>query len=163
MVAWDRAARTQLGGSPDPILGSYLGFELRAGRSSDDRRAGLRVTLRIVGREAHEVSFEGIVTEGTIASIEAQVHPRRLEQLALTLESERARQERHREGLRAEAARPLDDGTRLAELRQQRDAIVERLQLTDGAQEAVALEAPADVEREVGREPGRETNRVACR
>ncbi len=88
------------------------------------------------------------MSEGTLASLEAQVHPRRLEQVANTLTADLRRLVHRRDGLRQEAARPFDDSAQLLVLRQQRDALVEHLHPKDGRQEAIALEAAVEPDRE---------------
>lgn len=127
-------------------IGAAMGFDVRA-EVTPNTNAGFQTRLWVVGREEHEVSVNVVEPEGTIASLEAQAHPRRLEQRAASLGSEAARLAQRLEELRAEVARPFEDAPVLVALREQRDAIVERLQLKDAA-DAVVLpveEVPASI------------------
>ncbi len=128
--------------------------------SAHDQRDGLAressIAPHVVGRASHEVTFGGVVSEGTLASIEAQVHPRRLEQVADTLMADLQRLEHRRDGQSQEAARPSGDGAQLLVPRQERDALVERLHLKDGRQEAIVLAAAAQPYQEPGRDVDRE-------
>ncbi len=132
---------------PVVSLGAYLGFELR-GDVRPNASGGFEARLRVRGREEHEVSVNPGQPENTIASVEAQAHPRRLEQLAVSLEGEVARLERRLGELRVEAARTFDDAPALASLRDQRDAIVERLQLRDAAPDDVVMPDDSEPARE---------------
>ncbi len=77
-------------------LGTYMEFNLRATLRRHQESRGCTVELHLVGRSAHEVTFTGVVSESTIASIEAQVHPKHLEHVAQGLAAEHARCERRR-------------------------------------------------------------------
>jgi hypothetical protein len=136
-------------------VGAYMRFDVRA-EVAPGVDSGFQTRLWLVGREEHTVSMNPASHEGTLVSLEAQAHPWRLEQLAASLVGEAARLRQRLEELRVEVARPFEEAPVLATLREQRDAIVERLQLKDAADE-IAL--PAEEAPEVLRVPDLEPSR----
>lgn len=128
-------------------IGSCLGLALHANtrRTLDELGAldtALLTTVWLQGQERYDVSYQPGAPEGCIASIEAQAHPRHIEQMATTQAADVVRLRALLDGLRAEVNKPFVEAGRLAELRQEHAALVDALQLREQEPAPVVLDAP---------------------
>jgi hypothetical protein len=100
-------------------VGSYLGFDLVGPARHRLAEDGMVVVaeLHVRGRETYEASWDMERPESGIASVEAVVHPRRLEQRAAQIEADAERIAHRIEALKVEIARPFEHDATLHDLR----------------------------------------------
>jgi hypothetical protein len=133
------ASLAQRGAPVVAQIGSCLGLALHASVRLDRNRSDAPgsttdaslTTLWLQGRERYDVAYQPGALEGCIASIEAQAHPRHVEQVATSQAAEVERLQARLAGLRVEIAKPFAEAGRLADLRRERADLVDALQLRE--------------------------------
>ena len=115
--------------------------------------------LHVRGRETYEATWEMERPESGVASVEAVVHPRRLEQRAAQIEAEAERIAHRIDALRVETARPFEHDATLRDLRERHGRIVARLRareetvVPEEPAQQPGLNPPVDLEHDI--DPGR--------
>ncbi len=113
--------------------GRYAGLELRAGgvREMKERTAIYHPQLWARGRQVYAVNGSVEKPETLVASLEALLHPSRIQERIARATQQREAHLRRILELRRELAKPFEHGPALDQLRERRDALVSELQLRD--------------------------------
>ena len=142
-------------------VGTYLSFDLvgSARHRLVEEGMVLVAELHVRGRETYEATWEMERPESGVASVEAVVHPRRLEQRAAQIEAEAERIAHRIDALRVETARPFEHDATLRDLRERHGRIVARLRareetvVPEEPAQQPGLNPPVDLEHDI--DPGR--------
>ncbi len=118
-----------------------------------DERIGYRPRVWLHGAARYDVNGTLDKPETLIASLEAQAHPRHVEELVAGMETKREGIERRLVDLRRELAKPFEYGDALEQLRQRRDAIVAELHLRDDGDRIVEAPESRGLAADVARTP----------